>query len=215
VALEIINETGDFDLPMRDLAARARVSLRTPYALFGSKSGVITELLHRDQARWRSEIRALQTADPVDDLFANLERSAGFFRQHQPFYRALFRATQSYSGGVETEPARENVRPLRVACQRLMAAGMLIEGMSPEILAESLTDIWVGTMREWAASTFDIELTFLRTAFGYATMMAGGMRPAAATRLRERALCYHALIERFHAEHGEVPQRDLDPATQP
>ncbi len=53
VARELIQETGDFDLPMRKLASRAQVSLRTPYALFGSKTGLIGSILTEDQIKFR------------------------------------------------------------------------------------------------------------------------------------------------------------------
>src|SRR3546814_8853729 len=92
VAREIIRETGDFDLPMRQLAARAQVSLRTPYELFGSKTGVIRAILKLDQATFRVLARKLSSADWLDNILDRVGLGVAFYAESQPFYRALFRA---------------------------------------------------------------------------------------------------------------------------
>lgn len=188
VALQIIKETGDFDLPMRQLAARAKVSLRTPYVIFGSKSGLISKILQRDQTQWRAKLRALQTDDPIEDLFFNLQRGEEFFLTHQQFYKALYRATQVYSGGNESESAREILRPFHIACSRLAKAGLFAPGVDPMIVAETLTDIFVGTQREWAMSDIDIRHVNRRCRFGIAAVLAGCTIEAASSKLSARAL---------------------------
>lgn len=192
IALQIIKETGDFDLPMRQLAARAKVSLRTPYVIFGSKSGLISKILQRDQAQWRAKLRALQTGDPVEDLFFNLQRGEEFFLTHQQFYKALYRATQVYSAGDESESAREALRPFHIACSRLAKAGLFAPSVNPMIVAETLTDIFVGTQREWAMSEKDIRHVSLRCRFGVAAVLAGCAVEEASHKLSARALGYQA-----------------------
>ena len=199
-ARDIINETGDFDLPMRLLASRAKVSLRTPYTLFGSKNGVISEILHADQKVWNARLKPLQTGDPIVDLFANMERGVEFYRSRQPFYRALFRATQSYSGGPETEPARQNLRPMQVICRRLRTIGLLHPGIDPDTLGESLTDIVASAVREWACSTFDVQLILHRTCFGYATLLAGATIEPTAGEMRALALRHQSEIAKYPRE---------------
>jgi len=201
-ALEIINETGDFDLPMRLLASRAKVSLRTPYTIFGSKSGVISALLLRDQHDWREQILPLQTNDPISDLFANLARGMDFYRVHQPFYRALFRATQSYSGFDESEPARQNLRPMAIACSRAKDHGQLDANVDVDVLAETLTDIIASVMREWAASSFDIALAGYRGAFGYGAILSGVTIEPHRSAVRQRMLDAQEAIAAFRDETG-------------
>jgi AcrR family transcriptional regulator len=195
VALQIIKETGDFDLPMRQLAAQAKVSLRTPYVIFGSKSGLISKILQRDQAQWRARLRALQTGDPVEDLFLNLQRGEEFFLTHQQFYKALYRATQVYSAGDESESAREVLRPFQIACSRLAKSGLFAPNVDPMIVAETLTDIFVGTQREWAMSAIDIRHVSLRCRFGVAAVLAGCAVEDASRRLSARALGYQAELQ--------------------
>ena len=68
VAAEIVRESVDFDLPMRQLAARAQVSLRTPYKIFGSKGGIIRALLKQERLEWRAYQRNLPPASLIVPL---------------------------------------------------------------------------------------------------------------------------------------------------
>ena len=92
-AREIIRETGTFDLPMRALSARARVSMTRPYALFGSKSGVVAAILAEDEVRFARQRAAVTSADLIEEHFDSLRLGMNFYGSDQPFYRALFRMT--------------------------------------------------------------------------------------------------------------------------
>ena len=211
IARELINETGDFDLSMRDLAARARVSLRTPYQHFGSKSGIITEILHRDQAQYRPLLRRASDEELADALFENIMTGVEFLRARQPFYRALFRATQAYSGGGETEPARENQRTLTAWCRRASKAGLLQPHIVPEIVAEVLTNITAAEYRYWANSSFDIRLAGLRLSFGDAAVLAGlGTEPFAAA-MRRKAAEFQIAIQQYEDPSGIEGARLVEP----
>lgn len=211
VARELIDQTGNFDLSMRDLAARARVSLRTPYQLFGSKSGIITEILHRDQAQYRPLLKGGSDAELGEAFFENLVTGVEFLRARQPFYRALFRATQAYSGGNETEPARENQRALAVWCKRASKAGLLRADIDPGIAAEVLTNIVAAEYRYWANSNFDIRLAGLRVAFGDAAVLAGlGTEPFASA-MRAKAVSLQNAILEYEDPSGIEAARLVQP----
>lgn len=201
-AREIINETGDFDLPMRALASRAQVSLRTPYQIFGSKSGMITAILKEDQAIFRQIVAQLHSRDQIDNLFERLELAIGVFKAKQAFYRALFRATQGYSGGDETEPARENARGFRILTQRAIAAGLLRADLDAAAFGETLTDIFASNLRLWAASERDIERIYPQIAFGISIALAGVATPQTAERMHAQALRYQAQIVAGRGEGG-------------
>lgn len=197
VARQIIRETGDFDLPMRQLAARAQVSLRTPYELFGSKNGVIRAILKSDQAVFRQRARKLDSADWLDNILDRVNLGVVFYADSQPFYRALFRATQGYSGGEETEPARENLRGFRILARRAQAAGLIRPDVDAEILGETLTDLFAANFRTWASSTFDIHLVDLKIGYGFAMVLASAAPEPYASRMGERALAYQRAIQTF------------------
>jgi AcrR family transcriptional regulator len=197
VASEIIRETGDFDLPMRELAARAQVSLRDPYLLFGSKTGVIRALLKADQAVFHDQVRALQSPDVLENLFDRVRIGVEFFAANQPFYRALFRATQAYSGGDETEPARENLRAFRSMARRASREGFIEDDIDPDALGETLTDIFAANLRTWAASGVDIHLCYLKIGFGMAQLLTGAATPPHDGRMRRRRREFQEQIRAF------------------
>jgi AcrR family transcriptional regulator len=206
VAREIIRETGDFDLPMRQLAARAQVSLRTPYELFGSKNGVIRAILKLDQAGFRTQVRTLASADWIDNIFDRVKLGVELYAGSQPFYRALFRATQGYSGGDETEPARENLRTFRVLAHRAQNQGLIHPEIDTDILGEALTDVFASNVRTWASSSFDIALVEHKIGFGFACLLAGVVPDPVVERMRRRALAYQAAIQQFAEPAADAPQ---------
>jgi AcrR family transcriptional regulator len=189
-ALQIIRETGTFELPMRQLAARAQVSLRTPYALFGSKSGIIAAILRREQAVFRGIARQLNSANPLENLFDRVMAAMTFYSQEQPFYRALFRSTQGYSGRSETEPARDTLPDFVVLCRRATAANYISPDIAPEVMGEVLTELFAANLRNWASRDFDIMLAGNRICFGFAIALAGVATDAWVAPMRQRALCF-------------------------
>jgi len=197
VARQIIRESGDFDLPMRQLATRAQVSLRTPYELFGSKTGVIRAILMQDEANFARLIRATRSADRFDGFFQANKAGIAFFASNQPFYRALYKATQTYSGGDEADPAREANPMVRRFARKAIKAGVIDPAIDPAVLYETLMDIFAANMRAWAASSFDIQLVEYRIGFGQALALAAMARPPHADDLRRRALEFQRLILAF------------------
>jgi AcrR family transcriptional regulator len=187
VARVLIDETGDFDLPMRSLAERASVSLRTPYELFGSKSAIIAEILQRDQAEYGFQLSRPTNRYRGETLFRELAGGIKFMGARQPFYRALFRATQAYSAGPETDTARGIEKEFRLWCEGAGAAGLLRPDVVPQIVAEVLTSIFSAELRHWANSTFDINLAGLRIMFGVAVVVAGLGRRSFAMEMRTKA----------------------------
>jgi AcrR family transcriptional regulator len=200
VAREIIRETGEFDLPMRQLAARAQVSLSTPYAIFGSKNGIIRAILKSDQKVFHQQVRRLQSTDPLSNLFDRIRLGFDLYAHEQPFYRALFRATQGYSGGDETEPARENLRPFRILARRIQDAGLIRRDVDPEILGETLTDLFAANLRTWASSSFDTDLAYFKVGFGWAMVLASAATPPHEARMRRRAEQFQDEIRAFPAD---------------
>ncbi|TAJ72759.1 MAG: TetR/AcrR family transcriptional regulator [Phenylobacterium sp.] len=199
VAREIIRENGGFELPMRDLAARGQVSLRTPYEMFGSKVGIIRALLKEEQDIFQSRLWPIGDSDVFDYFFATLTVGVAFYAENQAFYRALFRATQGYSGGSETEPGRENPERFEAAMRRAMRAGMLDPDIDVKVLSEALLDIFAANTRTWASSSYDISFVEPRIGFGWASLLAGVAVEPHAARLRQRAKVYQDQLRGFDA----------------
>lgn len=200
----IVRETGNFDLPMRKLAARAQVSMRTPYAMFGSKVGIIRALLKSEQREFRDVMRSTRSEDILEQIFDRIQVSMDFYAREQSFYRALFRATQAYSGGDETEPAREMLPLFVNMCRKASEAGHLRDDIDPIHLGEIMTDIFAANLRNWASADFDIQLAGQRIALAFALVLAGAGAPASIGRLhgmvQGRQQSLHRLSELAEAD---------------
>ncbi|HWK35917.1 TetR/AcrR family transcriptional regulator [Sphingomonas sp.] len=187
-ARQIIRETGTFDLPMRQLAARAQVSLRTPYEMFGSKSGIITAILRRDQATFRVIAREFKAKNILEIMFDQAMAGVEFYTHEQSFYRALFRATQGYSGADGIEPAREVLPLYTNICRRGIEEGHIRPEIGPAALAGTLTDIFAANLRDWSLSNFDIMLAGNRICYGFAIALAGAVADPWVPQIRARVI---------------------------
>jgi AcrR family transcriptional regulator len=197
VARELIHETGDFDLPMRMLAARAQVSLRTPYEHFGSKAGVIGAILQQEIEIFKVLVADRRSVDALEHLLDRVQWGIDFYSKNQPFYRSLFRATQAYSPGHDEEPARESFRSFQVLSNRAYRAGLIRPEVDPLQLGDTLTDIWASNLRTWARDEYDIQLASRKTSFGFACVLAGVASEPAAGRMRERIIRFREEIESY------------------
>lgn len=197
IARDLIRESGDFELSMRDLAARARVSLRTPYLMFGSKAGLVSAVLRADQAIYREKLRALPRGDAFYDLFKSLAAGVAFYAENQAFYRALFRETHAYFQNGQTEPAREFPERFIRTCQRAIHEGLVDPGVDPRWLGETLLDIFSANVRSWAASDYDVQVVESRIGFGWAAVLAGVAPGAHADRMHRRMRDFQATLQDF------------------
>jgi AcrR family transcriptional regulator len=197
VARELIQETGDFDLPMRALAARAQVSLRTPYEYFRSKAGVIGALLVEDLEHFRETVNHYSSVDEVEHIFDRVRWGIDFYALNEPFYRALFRATQAYAPDRELEPARQPLLSFQKLCGHAGKAGLLRQGIDPGHLGETLTDIFASGVRTWAMEHFDLQLASVKIRFGFATVLAGVVSDPQIERMRAHIQEFQQAIDSF------------------
>lgn len=210
VASSIIQESGDFDLPMRELATRAQVSLRTPYELFGSKAGIIRALLKRDQVHWGDRLRSRpKKGDLLDRWFGSLTLGVEFFGERPAFYRALFRATMVYSGGGEPEASREHPERYHEFCRRASQQGILRADVDPVLMGEALLDAFAANVRLWASSALDLETVELRVGFSWSLILAGAAREDHRADLEARALAYQTRMITGPAETRSRPLSQL------
>src|SRR5271156_2538702 len=71
-ARELIRETGNAGLSMRVLAAKAGVSLATPYNLFGSKRAIVLAVL-QDVREFHDRFSHLRATDPLERIFVAID----------------------------------------------------------------------------------------------------------------------------------------------
>lgn len=92
-AQKLIRRTGGTDFTMNELARDAGVSPATPFNLFGTKEGLLYELLLRSLATFFSRAQACQSDDPLERVILAAEAAVDVFvenpKQLRPLYRFL------------------------------------------------------------------------------------------------------------------------------
>lgn len=149
-AHDLIRETGNAGLSMRALAARAGVSLATPYNLFGSKRAIVWAVLD-DVREYQDRFARLRPSDPVERIFAALDLALEFYKTDSRFYKILWAAVFDISDeDVRTDifNSQRNAFWLRLLSDAI-AAGAIVEDVSPEILLQQLDFILRSAMFGW------------------------------------------------------------------
>jgi AcrR family transcriptional regulator len=154
-AFELGAERGYDAVQMRDVSARANVSLATIYRYFSSKD----HLLAAAMTEWTARLQARVAQSPprgdtaADQLVDVLGRACRAMARQPKLSAALVRALSSSDEGVR-ESADEVQRQIEA-----MASGILVDvdpALRSDILAV-LGHVWYSTLVAWANDRIDFE----------------------------------------------------------
>jgi AcrR family transcriptional regulator len=174
-ARELIRETENAGLSMRALAARAGVSLATPYNLFGSKRAIVVAML-QDVREFHELFSARRPADPIDSIFLALDTAIELYLGDPPFYRTLWTAVFDAGEGVREEILGPKGDAFwRGLVDEAAAAGALREGANPNLIGQHLDFIRRSAMFEWAVGLIPAERLAATARLGYALILAGAV----------------------------------------
>ena len=187
-ARDLIRETGNAGLSMRGLAARAGVSLATPYNLFGSKRAIVVAVL-QDVREFQERFSTLRVADPVERVFAALDMSIAFYVGDPTFYRTLWAAVLDVSDGVRGEI----LNPKRDAFWRGLVddaarAGAFTEDVDLGLLLRHLESLLRSVMFDWVVGELSPGRLAAMARHGYALVLLGAAAPDWRGPLKARVL---------------------------
>lgn len=157
-ARRLIRKKGFMNMSMRELAKEARVSLVTPYNLFGSKANVLYALLESFFDKLAIATDDLNTQDPIDALYALTQFSVEEYARDPVFYRSLL-ASMVTTG--ELLPVPRIVQRCTTLWQRGLDAG-IVQGLfqphtRPDLVARQIQVNYRGAMELWIEGGIDIE----------------------------------------------------------
>jgi AcrR family transcriptional regulator len=193
-ARDMIRETGDAGLSMRGLAARAGVSLATPYNLFGSKRAIVVAVL-QDVREFQERFSLLRIDDPIERIFAALDMSIDFYLGDPAFYRTLWTAVFDASDGLRGEI----LNPKRDAfwgglINGAARAGVIGSEISADLLLRQLELLLRSSMFDWVIGQILADRLGATVRHGYALILLGAATPEWRGPLRARVLQAQAAV---------------------
>ncbi|PZQ61498.1 MAG: TetR/AcrR family transcriptional regulator [Phenylobacterium zucineum] len=191
-ARDLIRETGNAGLSMRALAARAGVSLATPYNLFGSKRAIILAVLE-DVRAFQVRFAGLEASDPLARLFASINIAVEFYVADPPFYRTLWSAVFDASDDVRTQiySAERDAFSHQLVAE-LAQAGVVPASTDVGLLRRVLDRNFAAAMLEWVMGELPADHLAPSIRYAYALVLKSLATPEWQAGLAARAAACQA-----------------------
>lgn len=174
-------------MSMRELAQEARVSLATPYNLFGSKANVLYALLESLLEKLERAIDELATQDPIDALYALTQFSVQEYARDPGFYRSLL---SSMVTAGEFLPVPRVVRRSTTLWQRGLDAGIAQGLFQPQtrsdLVARQIQVNYRGAMELWIEGGVDMKGFETQLLYGLSLCLLAVATPKGRARLLGR-----------------------------
>jgi AcrR family transcriptional regulator len=173
-ARDLIAERRDGNFSMQELAARAGLSLATPYNLLGSKAAILQEVYRAETEGFRRTNKSAQRRPPVERVMATVEHILRVFAENPKFYRNLSRSLSALG----PDEIRQLIVPLadsmlQPLVDELIAAGAIVVAVSPTLITTHLQRIFESTFLHWAALEWDGQLFRNELRAGFALTFLG------------------------------------------
>lgn len=193
-ARDLIRETGDTNLSMRTIAKRAKVSLATPYNLFGSKRAVVLAVLE-DERDFAERFASITPVNALERIFQALTLAMGYYTDDPDFYRTLWKALLDTSGkeggGLATPQRRAQSHALwRGLIEAAQREGYLERDISADALERSLSFTFNGVMLSWVMEAIDTDDMLPAAGYGYALKLQGAATKSGRERLSKKVAAY-------------------------
>jgi len=192
-ARDLIAERDDGNFSMPELAARAGLSLATPYNLLGSKAAILREVYRAETEGFRRTDKPVQHKPPAERVMATVAHTLRVFTHNPQFYRRLSRSLSALG----PDEMRQLIVPLSEKMflplvEELIADGAIAADVSPVLITAHLQRVFESTFQHWAVLGWD-EHVFrdeLRAGFAltFLGLFAGRNRDALLAELKALSL---------------------------
>lgn len=206
-ARALIRETGSTGMSMRALAARAGVSLATPYNLFGSKNAIILAVL-KDACRVEELFAASHATGAIERIYAAMDISIEFYRSEPRLHKTLWQAVFDASNEIKTDvlgPVRQAFWSRLIA--DAVAAGALRDEVDPSVLQRQFDLLLRSSMQGWVTGEISDELLGPTMRYGLSLMLCGTATRARRPWLRRQLQVCQTTVQLASAGTGETARR--------
>ena len=190
----LMRETGDTGLSMRAIAARAKVSLATPYNLFGSKRGVVMAVLE-DAREFQQKFSTLKNLSAVERIFKALSITFAYHVQDPEFYRTLWASLLDPRGGGELRTeliTPQNAMFWRGLLEEARQERAIAEDIDMDLLQQSLNGRFAAVMLNWIMGGSSVRELEPGACFSYASTLCACATDSFRPVIRERMLTFQA-----------------------
>jgi AcrR family transcriptional regulator len=203
-ARDLIRETGDTGLTMRAIAARASVSLATPYNLYGSKRAIAVAVLD-DVRDFHGRFAKFRSSDAIERLFKAITITLDYHRQDPAFYMTLWRAILDTAGDAELHELLslpQSALFWRGLLDEALKQGRLRDDIDLDLLRQDLGFTFAAAMLSWVLGGVTVVALEPTICHGYALTLCAAVtdehRPALWKRAKE---CQKKLVQM--RKHGK------------
>jgi len=176
-ARDLIRETGNAGLSMRTLAARAGVSLATPYNLFGSKRAIVLALLG-DVREFHDRFSHLRASDPLERIFLAVDIQIEIYLADPALYKTMWAAVFDVSDDLRATLWNDKRDSF---WRRLIAEAVEAGAIRPEInqewLQRQLDHLFRCIMLDWVVGILEVDAVAPAARHGYALILKGACTP--------------------------------------
>jgi AcrR family transcriptional regulator len=199
-ARQLILDGKDRDFSMPTLAAKAGVSLVTPYNLFGSKSSILLEIVREDIFERVTEIDAL-TSHSLTGWIADMSRVlARVYYRNRHFYRRMIVTLVAQENAASQRASLEfSYRMFEMPLKRLQERGMLSTEMPSDILARHVAHSVSGSLQHRLMERGTEDLLRQEIEMGLLLLLAGICSDGERLRLRGRMVELSAIDREIRA----------------
>lgn len=177
-ARDLIRETGNPGLSMRALAAKAGVSLATPYNLFGSKRAIVLAVLD-DVREYQDRFAHLRSSDPLERMFAALDLAIEFYVDDPQFYKTLWAAVSDASDDVRSEIYNQQRNEFwRGLVFDAADTGVIATHVDVELLFRALDRSFGAAILEWVVGELPSDQLAATIRHSYALILSGAATAA-------------------------------------
>ena len=163
-AEDIIRTEGIDGLTMRHLAEKAEVALKTPYNLYGSKTGVLLALLDRTTNALLLELFNDDSPLVLQKLFNALATLGRFYGDDEDYMRLIFWAVMTSNHPEERAAAHANIVAIVSAnITEAHAQKELNPKLEPSVLGEQLGLNLLANLGSWAGGHLSMDATISHT----------------------------------------------------
>lgn len=203
----LMRETGDTGVSMRAIAARANVSLATPYNLFGSKRGVVMAVLE-DAREFQETFGALKDLGAVERIFRALSITFAYHVQDPDLYRTLWASLLDPRGAgdeLRTELITpQNSRFWRGLLEEARREGAIAADVDMDLLQQSLNGQFAAVMLNWILGGGSVRELEPGACFGYATVLCACATETYRPEIRRRMLTFQSQLRAARAATADA-----------